>query len=55
MIVQAPTEVIPVWFIEKWVRENAEFGSALTHYIATLIKDWRIEEIRIRKNRLQED
>ena len=46
MIVQVPTEVIPVWFIEKWGKENAESGSALDYFFFFLIKDWRVEEIR---------
>lgn len=46
MIVQVPTEVIPVWFIEKWGKENAESGSALDYFLKTMIKDWRVEEIR---------
>ena len=48
MIVQAPTEVIPVWFIEKWRKENAEPNSALDHYVDLLLRDWKAEEIRIR-------
>ena len=46
MIAQVPTEVIPVWFIEKWGKENAETGSALDHFLKTMIKDWYVEEIR---------
>jgi hypothetical protein len=55
MIEKVPTEDIPVRYIEEWLRENIESGSALANYIAALIKDWGIEEIRIRKNWLQED
>lgn len=46
MIVQIPTEVIPVWYVEKWKKENAENGSVLEHFIEQLIKDWHIEEVR---------
>ena len=46
MIAQVPTEVIPIWFIEKWDKENAESGSALDHFLKTMIKDWRMEETR---------
>ena len=55
MIVQIPTEVIPVWFIEKWTKENADSGSALDHFIKALIKDWKLEEIRMRQNELSAD
>jgi hypothetical protein len=51
MIVNAPTEVIPVWYIEKWVKENAEPNSALEHFIKTMLKDWGVEEVRLRAHR----
>lgn len=44
MIAQVPTEVIPVWYIEKWAKENAEPGSPLDHFIKTMVNDWRVEE-----------
>lgn len=44
MIVQIPTDVIPVWYIEKWKKENAEPSSALDHFLEQLIKDWHVEE-----------
>lgn len=44
MVVQIPTEVIPIWYIEKWVRENADKNSALQHWIETMISDWKSEE-----------
>lgn len=47
MIVQAPIEVIPMWFIEKWNRENAEPDSALDHFLKQMIKDWKTEEKRM--------
>lgn len=50
MTVQAPTEDILVRYIKEWLREKAEPDSAPTNYIVALIKDWGIEEIRIRKN-----
>lgn len=46
MIVPVPTEVIPIWFIEKWKKENAASGSPLDHFLNTMVKDWHIEEIR---------
>lgn len=49
MIVPVPTDVIPVWYIEKWKKENAEEGSALDHFLEQLIKDWHIEEIRMKE------
>ena len=45
MVVQVPTEVIPIWYIEKWVREKADKDSALQHWIETMINDWKSEEI----------
>jgi len=53
MIVQVPTEVIPVWFIEKWKHEEAMSGSALDHFLEKLIKDWRAEEKHIGLNNLK--
>ena len=44
MVVQIPTEVIPIWYIEKWVRETADKNSALQHWIKTMISDWKSEE-----------
>ena len=37
-------DVIPVWFIKKWAKENCEEGSALSFFIETMLKDWKIEE-----------
>ncbi len=54
MFVPIPTEVIPVWFIEKWEKENAESGSALEYFINQLMKDWRVEEKRINKQNERE-
>lgn len=44
------TEVIPVWYIKKWKKENAEPSSSLDFFIEQLIKDWHIEEIRQANN-----
>lgn len=49
MIVQVPTEVIPIWFIEKWQKEEAAPGSPLSAFLKKMIDDWRLEEIRILK------
>lgn len=46
MVVPVPTEVIPIWFIEKWEKENADPDSALDHFIKVMIKDWNVEEAR---------
>lgn len=46
MVVDIPTKIIPVWFIEKWTRENAEVGSALYMFIKQMVKDWEMEELR---------
>lgn len=46
MIVDVPTQIIPIWFIDKWVKENAEKNSALDIFIKKMIKDWELEEIR---------
>ena len=40
------TEVIPVWFIEKWLKENAEPNSALDVFVRQMQKEWKLEEIR---------
>ena len=49
MVVNIPTNVIPLWFIEKWTRENAEVGSALDVFVKAMIKDWSAEEARLSK------
>jgi hypothetical protein len=46
MIVDVPTKVIPIWFIDRWKKENAEVGSSLDVFIERMIKDWELEEIR---------
>ena len=48
MIVNVPTKVIPVWFIERWTNENAELGSALDTWVKEMLKAWEREEIRER-------
>ena len=40
MIVSVPTEVIPVWFVEKWKTENCEEGSPLCYWIDQIIDEW---------------
>lgn len=37
-------DVIPIWFIKKWAKENCDEGSALAFFIETMFKDWEIEE-----------
>ena len=37
-------EVVPVWFINKWKKENSEEGSVLSIFIEQMLKDWKIEE-----------
>ena len=46
MIVNVPTEIIPIWYIEKWVKEEAEPNSALDMFIRQMLKDWKAEEFR---------
>lgn len=46
MRVDVPTEIIPLWFIEKWTKENAETNSALDVFIKAMIHDWEVEESR---------
>jgi len=48
MIAYIKTEVIPCWYVEKWLKENSEPGSALEHYVRQMVKDWKIEEIRMK-------
>lgn len=50
MIVPVPTEVIPLWYIDKWIKENAELDSPLDVFIKRLIKDWKLEEISQRNS-----
>jgi hypothetical protein len=52
MIVDVPTEIIPIWFIERWKKENAESGSALDVFIERMIRDWQLEEVRQSKTKL---
>lgn len=46
MRIDVPTEIIPLWFIEKWTKENAEPNSALDAFIKAMIHDWEVEEAR---------
>ena len=46
MTVDVPTKIIPIWFIEKWKKENAEPDSALDVFIDRMINDWEMEENR---------
>lgn len=46
MITTTEVEVIPIWFIKKWTKENCEEGSPLSFYIKAMLKDWEIEEKR---------
>ena len=39
-------EVVPIWFIEKWCKENAEQNSALDFFIKQMIKEWKCEELK---------
>lgn len=41
MIANIPTEVVPVWYIEKWTKNNSEDGSILSNWIKRLLKDWQ--------------
>ena len=46
MRIDVPTEIIPLWFVEKWTKENAEPNSALDALIKAMIHDWEVEEAR---------
>lgn len=46
MIVKVDTEVIPVWFIEHWAKEEAVEGSPLRFFIDEMLKAWKMEEKR---------
>lgn len=46
MRIDVPTEIIPLWFIEKWTKENAESDSPLDTFIKAMIHDWEVEEAR---------
>ena len=46
MMAQIETEVIPVWFIERWLKENAEEGSALDHFIKQMLQEWKVEDYK---------
>lgn len=47
MTVDVPTKVIPLWFIEKWTKENCEPESPLDAWIKEMINDWQSEETRL--------
>lgn len=42
-------EVIPIWFIQKWSKDNCEDNSALDFWIKQMIHEWKLEEIRMRR------
>ncbi len=44
-------DVVPIWFIKKWTKENCDEGSSLSLFIETMLKDWKIEEIQNDKRR----
>ena len=46
MIVDVPTKIVPIWFIERWARENTEPDSTLDVFIKRMLKDLELEEIR---------
>lgn len=37
-------EVIPIWFIKKWKKENCQDNSPLEFWIEQLLKEWKLEE-----------
>lgn len=45
MIVDVPTKIVPIWFVERWAKENAEPDSPLEYFIERMLKDWELEEI----------
>lgn len=44
MIVNVPTKVIPVWYVEKWINKNVHPNSAIATWIEQMLKDWEQEE-----------
>lgn len=46
MIINVPTKIIPIWFIEQRVKENTEPDSPLDVFIKQMLKSWDLEEIR---------
>ena len=50
MIAKVNVKVVPVWFIEKWTKENAQEGSALDFWCKQMLKDWELEEKRSATN-----
>lgn len=46
MIVDVPTKIVPIWFVERWVKENTEPNSPLDLFIKRMLEDWEREEIR---------
>lgn len=48
MIADVPTEVIPFWYIDKWLDINADTDSALNYWVRKMKRDWKIEEIRMK-------
>lgn len=46
MIADVQTRIIPIWFVEKWKKKNAEPGSELDVLIERMIKAWKLEEIK---------
>jgi len=39
-------EVIPIWFIKKWCKQECQEDSPLWFFVHRMIKDWELEEIR---------
>ena len=54
MITNVPTEVIPVWFIEKWLRNNAKAGSALDFWVKKMLKEWKLYETRNKSDAVEQ-
>ena len=45
MVVNIPTEVIPIWYIEKWLMENVQKDSPAECCIKNMMNDWKTEEV----------
>lgn len=53
MIADVPTEVIPLWYIDKWIEKNADTDSALDYWVRKLVRDWKKREAEMRNEEVQ--
>lgn len=48
MIADVPTEVMPLWYIDKWIEKNADTDSALNYWIRKMERGWKAYEEEIK-------